>query len=188
MVTQMTNRLLATVMAFAVSTGLVAHAAQDKHQILAAPKLAQVYVLEVSQPTAAAATTSPKTAALPSTTSVPQAVQSAANHVIDAATAAVDPSAAVRAAFQRDQLALEHLRQQGSGLKGQARQVFNQRISNAELALVETEKMALASKSRPASSIAAMDQLVALLKASLDRDLSRSDEQQTGDHNNQSKH
>ncbi|HEY0492022.1 MAG TPA: hypothetical protein VGD57_00950 [Candidatus Dormibacteraeota bacterium] len=182
----MTNRLLATVMAFAVSTGLVAHAAQDKHQILPLPKLAQVYVLEVSQPAAAAAATTPHAVALPSTTSVPQAVQSAANHVIEAATAAVDPSAAVRAAFQRDHLALEHLRQQGSGLKGQARQAFNQRISNAEIALVEMEKVALASKIRPSTSISAMDQLVASMKTSLDRDLSHSGDKQTGDHNHQS--
>jgi hypothetical protein len=155
MITQMTNRLLATVMTFAVSTGLVAHAAQDPHK-----SLPQVNITHL---------------ALPSASAVPQAVQSAAatvstaaNHVSDAATAAVDPSAAIRAAFQRDHVALEHLRQQASVLKGSAHPAFNQLISNDEAALVEMEKTALASKASSASAtIAAMDQLVVSAQAAL---------------------
>jgi hypothetical protein len=150
MVTQMTNRLLATVMAFAVSSGLVAHAAQDPHNVL--PRVS-----------------------LPAPSSVPQAVQTAAaqvsdaaNHVSDAATAAVDPSAAIKAAFQRDHVALEHLRQQASVLKSSAHPAFNQLISNDEATLVEIEKTALASKAgSAAASIAAMDQLVASAEAAL---------------------
>ena len=42
MVTQMTNKLLATVMAFAVSTGLAAHAAQDPQRALPQVNLAKI--------------------------------------------------------------------------------------------------------------------------------------------------
>ena len=151
MVTLMTNRLLATVMAFAVSTGLAAHAAQDPKRALPQVNLAKI--------------------TLPKATSLPQAVQTvqtAANHVTDAAATAVDPSAAIRAAFQRDHVALEHLRQPASALKGSAHPAFNQLISNDEATLVELEKTALASNSgSAASSIAAMDQLVASAEAAL---------------------
>lgn len=151
MVTLMTNRLLATVMAFAVSTGLAAHAAQDPQRALPQVNLAKI--------------------TLPKATSLPQAVQTvqtAANHVTDAAATAVDPSAAIRAAFQRDHVALEHLRQPASALKGSAHPAFNQLISNDEATLVELEKTALASNSgSAASSIAAMDQLVASAEAAL---------------------
>jgi len=187
MVTQMTNRLLATVMAFAVSTGLAAHAARDTNHNLPALKLTKVATTpEVSQQKVSAPSASPKALTLPSPASVPQAIRSAANHLSDAATAIVDPSAAVRGAYQRDQLALEHLRQQGSALKGEARQAFNQRISEDELQLVQMERIALASKGGPATSIAAMDQLVLVMRTSLDRDLSHSGDQQTGDNNHQS--
>jgi hypothetical protein len=155
MITQMTNRLLATVMAFAVSTGLAAHAAQDPQRALPKVNLTNI--------------------TLPKATSLPQAVQTvqtAANHVTDAAATAVDPSAAIRAAFQRDHVALEHLRQPASALKGSAHPAFNQLISNDEATLVELEKTALASNSgSAASSIAAMDQLVASAQAELNRQL-----------------
>jgi hypothetical protein len=153
MVTQMTNKLLATVMAFAVSSGLVAHTAQDPHRNLPAVNLTKVSLTRLT---------------LPSATSVPAAVQAAANHVSDVATAAVDPSAAIRAAFQRDHVALEHLRQQASVLNGSAHPAFNQLISNDEATLVEMEKTALASNSTSApATIAAMDQLVTSAEAAL---------------------
>jgi len=177
MITQMTNRLLATVMTFAVSTGLAAHAAQDPHKAL--PRLT-----------------------LPAASSVPQAVQTAAthvseaasqvsdaaNHVSDAATAAVDPSAAIRAAFQRDHVALEHLRQQASVLKGSAHPAFNQLISNDEATLVEMEKTALASRTGSASSIAAMDQLVASAEAALAQAKAQPAALKTQGNGNQPKH
>jgi hypothetical protein len=120
---------------------------------------------------------------LPKASAVPQAVETAAtqvsnaaNHVSDAATAAVDRSAAIRAAFQRDHVALEHLRQQASVLKGSAHPAFNQLISNDEAALVEMEKTALASNNESAStSIAAMDQLVASAEAALAKAKSQPD-------------
>ena len=148
MVTQMTNRLLATVMAFAVSSGLVAHAAQEPHRALPAVTLTNL--------------------TLPTAASLPQTVQTAASHVTDIATAAIDPSAAIKAAFQRDHVALEHLRQQASVLKGSNHPAFNQLISTDEAALVEIEKTALASNSAsPSGTIAAMDQLVASAEAAL---------------------
>lgn len=148
MVTQMTNRLLATVVTFALSTGLAAHLAQNPQHTLPKVSLASL--------------------TLPRASSVPQVVQTAAAHLGDTAMGAVDPAAAIRAAFQRDHVALEHLRQQASVLKGSAHPAFNQLISNDEAALVDMEKLALASKSSSTSaSIAAMDQLVTSAEAAL---------------------
>jgi len=73
MVTQMMNRLLAMVMAFAMGSGLAAHAAQDPHKTL--PRVAM------------------PTLTLPTATSLPATLQTAANHVSDSATSAIDPSA-----------------------------------------------------------------------------------------------
>jgi hypothetical protein len=175
MVTQMTNRLLATVMTFAVSTGLAAHAAQDPHKALPQVNLTRL--------------------TLPTPSSVPQAVHTAAaqvtnaaSRVSDAATAAVDPSGAIRGAFQRDHVALEHLRQQASVLKGSAHPAFNQLISNDEATLVEMEKTALASNnSSPSASIAAMDQLVASAEAALAKAKSQPDAVKTQGNGHNSK-
>jgi hypothetical protein len=152
MVTQMTNRLMALVMAFAMGSGLAAHAAQDPHKAL---------------PTVAIPT-------LPAATSLPATLQTAAERVSDTATSAVDPSGAIRSAFQRDHVALEHLRQQASALKGAAHPAFNQLISNDEATLVDLERTALASKNAAASStIAAMDQLVSSANAALQKALAQ---------------
>jgi hypothetical protein len=175
MITQMTNRLLATVMTFAVSTGLAAHAAQDPHKALPQVNLTRL--------------------TLPTPSSVPQAVHTAAaqvtnaaSHVSDAATAAVDPSGAIRGAFQRDHVALEHLRQQASVLKGSAHPAFNQLISNDEAALVEMEKTALASNnSSPSASIAAMDRLVASAEVALAKAKSQPDAVKTQGNGHNSK-
>ncbi len=183
MVTQMTNRLLATVMTFAVSTGIAAHAAKDPVHALPGVTVTAVAAPTVPGHTVAApkVTVTVQTVSLPAATSLPQAVQVAANHVADAATAAVDPTAAVRAAFQRDHVALEHLRQLGSGLNSRARQAFNQRISDNEARLVEIEKTALASRTQAASSITDMDSLVASVNGSLAAELARERDQKSGD-------
>jgi|ERR1700736_487333 len=104
---------------------------------------------------------------------LPATLQTAASHVSEAATGAVDPGAAIRAAYQRNRVALEHLRQQASSLKGNARANFNQFISDQEAALTSVERSALAT-TRPssASAIAAMDKLVAAAQAELTRQLS----------------
>ena len=104
---------------------------------------------------------------------LPATLQTAASHVSEAATGAVDPGAAIRAAYQRNRVALEHLRQQASPLKGNARANFNQFISDQEAALTSVERSALAT-TRPssASAIAAMDKLVAAAQAELTRQLS----------------
>jgi hypothetical protein len=71
-------------------------------------------------------------------------------------------------------VALEHLRQQASALKGSAHAAFNQFISDQEEALTQIERTALAT-SRPAvsSAIAAMDNVVAAAEAELNRELSQ---------------
>ena len=104
---------------------------------------------------------------------LPATLQTAASHVGETATGAIDPGAAIRAAYQRNRVALEHLRQQASPLKGNARASFNQYISDQELALTQTERAALAT-SRPiaSSAIAAMDKLVTAAEAELTRALS----------------
>lgn len=145
----MTNRLLGVVIAFALSSGIVAHAAEAQHRPLA----------PISFTSASA---------------LPVALQTAASHVAETATGAIDPTAAIREAYERDHVALEHLRQQASQLKGSAHPAFNQYISDQEGALTELERTALAT-SRPAvaSTIAAMDNLVTASQAKLELELSQ---------------
>jgi hypothetical protein len=145
----MTSRLLGVVIAMALTSGIVAHAAEAPQRPLA-----------------------PIT--FTSASALPVALQSAASHVAETATGAIDPTAAIRAAYQRDHVALEHLRQQASQLKGSAHPAFNQYISDREGALTELERTALAT-SRPsvASTIAAMDNLVIAAQARLDNELSQ---------------
>lgn len=145
----MTNRLLGVVMGFALSSGIVAHAAEAPQRPLA-----------------------PIT--FTSASALPVALQTAASHVAETATGAIDPTGAIRAGYERDHVALEHLRQQASQLKGSAHPAFDQYISDQEAALTELERTALAT-SRPdvASTIAAMDNLVGAAQAKLQLELSQ---------------
>jgi hypothetical protein len=144
----MTSRLLGVVIAFALTSGIVAHAAEAPQRPLA----------PISFTSASA---------------LPIALQTAASHVAETATGAIDPTAAIRDAYQRDHVALEHLRQQASQLNGSAHPAFNQYISDQENALTELERTALAT-SRPAvaSTIAAMDNLVTAAQTKLELELS----------------
>jgi hypothetical protein len=144
----MTSRLLGVVIAFALTSGIVAHAAEAPQRPL-----------------------SPIT--FTSASALPVALQTAASHVAETATGAIDPTAAIRAAYLRDHVALEHLRQQASQLRGNAHPAFNQYVSDREGALTELERTALAT-SRPAvaSTIAAMDTLVTAAQAKLNLELS----------------
>jgi hypothetical protein len=149
MVFSMTNRLLLMVIAFALTSGVVAHATEAPQRPLA-----------------------PIT--LPAANSLPMTLQTAASRITETATGAIDPSAAIRDAYERDHVALEHLRQAASQLQGSAHPAFNQLISDDEAALAEIERTALAT-SRPSVSnaIAAMDALVASAQAELNRELSQ---------------
>ncbi len=113
---------------------------------------------------------------------LPATLQTAASHVGETATGAIDPSAAIRAAYQRNHVALEHLRQQASPLKGSKHAAFDQFISDQELALTQTERTALAT-SRPAvsSSIAAMDKVVAVADEELSRELAQNSRPSSND-------
>src|SRR2546423_12742995 len=145
----MTNRLLGIVIALALTSGVVAHAASAPQRPL-----------------------SP--IALPAASSLPPAIQTAASRRSEPATSAIDPAAAIRGAYQRDRVALAHLRQQASQLKGSAHPAFNQYISDQELALTQTERAALATTRPDAqSAIAAMDKLVAATETELNRELSQ---------------
>src|SRR3989442_13023741 len=93
MVISMTNRLLVMVIAFALTSGVVAHAAQAPERPLA-----------------------PVT--LPAASSLPMTLQTAASRISEAPTAAIDPSAAIRDAYQRDHVALAHLRHAPAHLQG----------------------------------------------------------------------
>src|SRR6266480_2457928 len=78
----MTNRLLGIVIALALTSGVVAHAASAPQRPLA----------PVSLPTAS---------------NLPAALQTAASRISEAATSTIDPAAAIRGAYQRDHVALE---------------------------------------------------------------------------------
>ena len=148
MVVKMTNRLLATVIAVALSSGIAAHAAQAPDRPFA-----------------------PIT--LPAASSLPTTLQTAAARFGEKATGAIDPARAIRDAYQRDHVALERLRQQAWQLNGSAHPAFNQFVSDQEDALASLERSALAT-TRPTadSAIAAMDRLVAGADAELARQLS----------------
>jgi hypothetical protein len=105
---------------------------------------------------------------------LPATLQTAASHVTESATGAIDPAAAIRAAYQRNRVALEHLRQQAAPLKGGAHAAFNQFVSDQELALTQTERAALATTRPDAQgAIVAMDKLVADAELELNRELSQ---------------
>jgi len=149
MVISMTNRLLAVVIALALSGGIAAHAAQAPQR-----PLAPITLLSAS--------------------ALPAALQTAASRITESATSAIDPATAIRSAYQRNRVSLEHLRQQASQLNGSAHPAFNQLISDDERALTEMERTALAT-SRPvaSSTIAAIDALVASAQAELNRQLAQ---------------
>ena len=149
MMFSMTNRLLLMVIAFALTSGVVAHAAQAPQRPLAP-------------------------ISLPAASGLPMTLQTAASRITETATGAIDPSAAIRDAYQRDHVALEHLRQAASQLYGSAHPAFNQLISDDEANLTEIERTALAT-TRPSVSgaIAAMDNVVAGAQAQLARQLSQ---------------
>src|SRR5436853_7000286 len=120
MVISMTNRLLALVIALALSGGIAAHAAQAPHRPLAP-------------------------IALPSASALPAALQTAASRITETATGAIDPSAAIRSAYQRNRVALEDLRQQGSQLSARAHPTGNELMSDREPALTQQRRAARAS-------------------------------------------
>jgi hypothetical protein len=134
----MTNKLLATVMAFALSGALTARAAQDVHL-------------------------------------TPPSVSATLKQVAASATTALDPTAgSIRQAYQQDHDALEHLRQQGSGLGSPAHQQFNQLIGADQAHLLALEKAALdkiaaGSAVNGTATIAQMAAIVAQAQASLNQ-------------------
>jgi len=149
MVITMTNRLLAIVMAFALSSGIIAHAAQDqssKPPVLPLPQMSLGDRLETS---------------LPGTI---------ATDVVEEASAAIDNRGPVRDAYVRDQVELEHLRQSGSKLTCSTRATFNTLVSNDESELVDMERNALAANDPLSTSVQEMDTLVASANNTLAKD------------------
>jgi hypothetical protein len=145
MVVQMTNRLLAMVMALAFSSGLVAHAAENpKHPLPELPAL-------------------PSPAALKSPAA---AIQTAAQDLRSQASAILNQdSSLIRQAYQRDHVALEQLRQQASSLKGSAHPAFNQLINKDQALLLALQQNALnpangTTSGDAAATISQMDQIV----------------------------
>ncbi|TMD03704.1 MAG: hypothetical protein E6J01_15785 [Chloroflexi bacterium] len=128
-----TNKLLATVMAIALSGALTARASQDLH--LTAPTV--------------------------NTSSLPAAL----NQVAATATTALDPAGSIRQAYQQDHDALEHLRQQGSGLGSPAHQQFNQLIGADQAQLLAIEKAALdkIAAGSPVNATATIAQMAAIV-------------------------
>ncbi len=150
MVVQMTNRLLALVMALAFSSGLVAHAAQNtRAQFPALPHLQLPAVPRVS---------------LPAPSPLPTDLQAVANSVLES------DRATIKAAYQRDHNALEHLRQQASVLRGPALAAFNHLVQQDEQALLEMEDSALPAQLSAAgvqTVVANMDSVVSQARTEL---------------------
>jgi hypothetical protein len=145
MVVQMTNRLLAIVMAVAFSTGLVAHAAENpKHPLPELPTLPSPASLK--QPAAL--------------------IEMAAQGLRNQASAILNQdSSLIRDAYQRDHVALEQLRQQASSLRGSAHPAFNQLINKDQALLLALEQQALnpangTTSGDAAATIGQMDQIV----------------------------
>jgi hypothetical protein len=128
--------------------------------------LSIVIALALTSGIAAHAATAPMRPLAPIT--LPAALQAVASRVAETATGTIDPSAAIRAAYQRDHVALEHLRQQAAQPNGSAHPGFDQYITDKETALAELERTALAT-SRPDASntIASLDSLVTAAQAQL---------------------
>ena len=129
-----TNKLLATVMAIALSGALTARASQDLH---------------LTPPSVNAG-------------SLPAALKQAAA----SASTALDPTAgSIRQAYQQDHDALEHLRQQGSGLASPTHQQFNQLIGADQAQLLAIEKAALdkIAAGSPVNGTATIAQMAAIL-------------------------
>lgn len=166
MVITMTNRLLAIVMAFALSSGIVAHAAQDSSKKQPGLPIPLPHLTLGEQATSASAPDASSTPGI----SLPAPLQTVANNVADVAAGAIDHRAPIRAAYVRDQVALEHLRQSESKLSSETRQGFNAQISDNEAKLVDIERTALASGKPSSASVAEMDKLVASATATLARD------------------
>ena len=98
----------------------------------------------------------------------------ALNQVAASATTALDPAGSIRQAYQQDHDALEHWRQQGSGLASPAHQQFNQLIGADQAQLLALEKAALdkiaaGSPVNGSATIAQMAAIVAQAQASLNR-------------------
>lgn len=157
MVIQMTNRLLAVVIAVTVSTTLAAHAAQGSTVHLPA------FRLGVHVPFATFGLRQPQVPA-----GMPAALQTAALSVTRQARAALDPKAVVTAAYQRDHDALEHLRQQAAALRSPAHASFNRLLDADQRTLATLERQALDYQSGDAASAAlAMDRVVEQTRTAL---------------------
>ena len=161
MVIEMTNRLLAVVIAVTVSSILAAHAAQASLKPL--PSLH----LGLRLPTAGAALG----AQIPAV--VPGSLQTAAVALTGRAQEAVDPRSAVVSAYQRDHDALEHLRQPASELRSPAHAAFNKLLDADQRRLATLERQALDYQSGDAiAAMAAMDRVVQEAQAALSAALS----------------
>lgn len=161
MVIEMTNRLLAVVVAVAVSATLAAHAAQGPIQHL------PLVHFGLGLPSATVSLRPAVPAA------VPGALETAAVLVTRSARQALDPKAAVLSAYQRDHDALEHLRQQASALRGPAHPAFNRLLDADQQALATLERQALDYQSGDTTAaVAAMDQVVRQAQAALSAALS----------------
>lgn len=153
MVIQMTNRLLAVVIAVTLSTTLAAHASVQL----------PAFTLGVHVPLATFALRQPQVPA-----GVPAALQTAARSLTNQARAALDPKSVVTAAYQRDHDALEHLRQRASALRSPAHASFTRSLDADQQTLATLERQALDYQSGDAASAAlAMDHVVEQARAAL---------------------
>ena len=165
MVQQMTSRLLAVVMAVAVSSGLLAHATQGPRPAMTSAAPVSFKLPKVKPPTASD-------------------LQMTAHRVSNQTLILIDPrSEPIRTAFLRDREALEKLRHDPkSKVKGN----LNEYISMQQVKLQVLEDDALDQLSRSALSVAdarisEMHHVVAHARATVNQS-GGPDQPQSGDH------
>jgi hypothetical protein len=182
MVTAMTNKLLATVMAVAVCGAVTAHTAQ--RVTVTVPSIAteapHIAVLATATPAGPAA--SP----VKPSPSNPAPVRPASVTTTPACPPA-SVAASIRQAYRRDYAALEQLKQLGSSLKGALRIQFTNVIASSEAAALSLQNTAVAAQAacRPVDqngTIGQLDSLVSQARAAYDR--SKKEAAATGDSGN----
>jgi hypothetical protein len=152
----MTNRLLALVIAVALSATVAARAVQASYAGWTGPRLGlrlPSHLLPLDPQVAP---------------QVPGVLQTAAVSLGRSAQQTLDPKSSLLRAYQRDHDALERMRQRASGLRQPARAAYNRLLDSDQQALATLERQALDYQSGDAAAAeGAMDQVVLRAEAAL---------------------
>lgn len=177
MVTAMTNKMLATVMAVAVCGAITAHAAQGAKVTVASifTEAPHIVVRATTTPDASTAAPATPAASHPATPAKPVTTATPTPTCPPASVAA-----SIRQAYQRDYASLELLKQLGASLKGTVRVQLTNVIASDEASALSLENTALAAQAacRPVDqngTIGQLDGLVSQARAAYDRSKQEAD-------------